>query len=96
MSWRRNGLDLVGKGASDGGSVDVDFGDDALYASYTQLSTASDEPRIQTYVRSLINQKDDLIAVAHSLDIRFQNIAKLHAVSIQGRLGYLLYHSLRH
>ena len=36
VSWRRNGRDLVGKGASDGGSVDVDFGDDALYASYTQ------------------------------------------------------------
>ena len=35
MSGWRNGLDLVGKGASDGGSVDVDFGDDALYASYT-------------------------------------------------------------
>ena len=30
MSWWRNGLDLVGKGASDGGSVDVDFEDDAF------------------------------------------------------------------
>jgi hypothetical protein len=26
---------LVGKGASDGGSVDVDFGDDTLYGYYT-------------------------------------------------------------
>jgi hypothetical protein len=35
VSWRRNGLELVGKGASDGGSVDVDFGDDTLYGYYT-------------------------------------------------------------
>jgi hypothetical protein len=48
-----------------------------------ELSAVSDETRIQTYVRSLINQKNDLIAVAHSLDITFQNIAKMHAVSIQ-------------
>jgi hypothetical protein len=27
----QNGLDLAGKGLSDGGSVDVDFGDVALY-----------------------------------------------------------------
>jgi hypothetical protein len=37
---RRNGLVLVGKGASDGGSVDVDFGDDALYASYTRRNSS--------------------------------------------------------
>jgi cation diffusion facilitator family transporter len=30
-----SGLTLPGKGASDGGSVDVDFGDDAVYAPYT-------------------------------------------------------------
>jgi hypothetical protein len=36
VSWRRNGLGLVGKGASDGGSVDVDFGDDTLYGYYTR------------------------------------------------------------
>jgi hypothetical protein len=35
-SWRRNGLELVGKGVSDGGSVYVDFRDCALYPSYTQ------------------------------------------------------------
>jgi hypothetical protein len=27
----------VGKGLIDGGSVEVDFRDDALYASYTQI-----------------------------------------------------------
>jgi hypothetical protein len=33
-SWRRNGLELVGKGASDGGSVGIDFRDCALYPDY--------------------------------------------------------------
>ena len=40
MSWWRNGLDLVGKGANDGGSVDVDFGDDTLYGYYTPSDRA--------------------------------------------------------
>jgi hypothetical protein len=35
-------LGLAGKGASDGGSVDVDFGDDALYASYTPIQSVSE------------------------------------------------------
>ena len=44
VSWRRNGLELVGKGNSDGDSMDVDFGVDVLYASYT----------LQCNIRSLI------------------------------------------
>jgi hypothetical protein len=35
--WRRNGLQLVGKGDSDGGLGDLDFGHDVLYGSYTHL-----------------------------------------------------------
>jgi hypothetical protein len=34
---RRNGLVLVGKGLIDGSSVEVDFRDDALYATYTRV-----------------------------------------------------------
>ncbi len=49
----------------------------------SELSAASDDARIQTHVRSLINQRDDLLAVAHSLDRNFQNIAEKHAVSLQ-------------
>ena len=41
VAWRRNGLEFVGKGASDGGSVDVDFGDDTLYGSYTRYKLDS-------------------------------------------------------
>jgi hypothetical protein len=37
VSWRRNGLKLVGKGDSDGDSMDVDFGVDVLYAYYTRF-----------------------------------------------------------
>jgi hypothetical protein len=48
-----------------------------------ELSAVSDEARIQSYIRSLINQRDDLLAVAHSLNIKFQNMAEEHAVSIQ-------------
>jgi hypothetical protein len=48
-----------------------------------ELRSITDEPRIQTHVRSLIYQKDDLLAVAHSLDGKFQYIADQHAVSIQ-------------
>ena len=48
-----------------------------------ELRSITDEPRIQTHVRSLIYQKDDLLAVAHSLDGQFQYIADQHAVSIQ-------------
>lgn len=33
VSWRRNGLDLVGKGVSDGSSIGIDFSDCAFYAS---------------------------------------------------------------
>ena len=47
-----------------------------------QLQSVADEPRIQTYVRSLINQKSDLLAVAHSLDGKFQNIANKYGASI--------------
>jgi hypothetical protein len=35
--WRRNGLELVGKGDSDGGSVGIDFRDCALYPSILPL-----------------------------------------------------------
>ena len=38
MSWWRNGLESVGKGASDGGSVGVDFSDCAFYPTYTRTS----------------------------------------------------------
>jgi len=47
-----------------------------------ELILLADEPRIQTYVRSLTHQKDDLLAVAHSLDKKFQGIAKKHGVSL--------------
>ena len=47
-----------------------------------ELQAIADEPRIQTYVRSLLNQKSDLLAVAHSLDGKFQNIAEKHGVAI--------------
>lgn len=40
MYWRRNELELVGKGASDGGSVGVDFSDCAFYPTYTQSGIA--------------------------------------------------------
>jgi hypothetical protein len=36
VSWRRNGLEWVEQGLIDGGSVDVDFEDAALYSYYTQ------------------------------------------------------------
>jgi hypothetical protein len=49
----------------------------------SELSAASDDARIQPHVRSLINQRDDLLAVAHSLDHKFQEIAEKHAVSLQ-------------
>jgi hypothetical protein len=35
VNSRRNGLVLMGKWIIDGGSVDVDFGDDTLYGYYT-------------------------------------------------------------
>ena len=35
VQWGRNGLELVGKGASDGGSVGVDRSDCVLYPPYT-------------------------------------------------------------
>ena len=35
VSWRRNGLELVGKGTSGGSSVDVDSSDCAVYPTYT-------------------------------------------------------------
>ena len=38
VSWRRNGLELVGKGTSGGGSVDVDSSDCAFYPTYTPSS----------------------------------------------------------
>jgi hypothetical protein len=41
----------VGKGASDGGSVDVDFGDDAIYASYTRGITKSTKKTIYLMVK---------------------------------------------
>jgi hypothetical protein len=41
-----------------------------------ELSAVSDEASIQSTIRSLINQRDDLLAVAHSLDIKFQNMAE--------------------
>ena len=37
---RRSGLYLAARGASDGGSVDVSFGDDALYAPYSGFTAA--------------------------------------------------------
>jgi hypothetical protein len=48
-----------------------------------ELSAVSDEARIQSTIRSLISQTDDLLAVAHSLDLKFQNMAEKYAVSIQ-------------
>jgi putative lipoprotein len=36
VGWRRNGLESVGKGGSDGGSVDVACGEDVCNSSYTQ------------------------------------------------------------
>jgi hypothetical protein len=35
VSWWRNGLEFVGKDASDGSSVDIDFVDDVVYCNYT-------------------------------------------------------------
>ena len=47
-----------------------------------ELLAVADEPRIQTYVRSLINQKEDLLAVAYSLDRKFHGIAQKYGVSL--------------
>ncbi len=47
-----------------------------------ELLSVAEEPRVQTYVRSLIHQKTDLLAVAHSLDRKFQGIAKTHDLSV--------------
>ena len=35
--WRRNGLELVGKGDGGGGLVDVDLRNDALYTGYARI-----------------------------------------------------------
>ena len=48
-----------------------------------ELLAITDEPRVQTHVRSLIHQKDDLLAVVHSLNDTFQHIADQHADSSQ-------------
>ena len=55
-----------------------------------ELLAVADEPRIQTYVRSLINQKDDLLAVAYSLDRKFHSIAQKYGVSLHDTwaIGY--------
>jgi hypothetical protein len=42
LRWRRNGLESVGKGASDGGSVGVDRSDCVLYPTYTQSPAGID------------------------------------------------------
>jgi hypothetical protein len=39
VSWRRNGLELVGKEASDDGSVDIGCNEDVLNSSYTPASS---------------------------------------------------------
>ena len=55
-----------------------------------ELLVVAEEPRIQTYVRSLINQKKDLLAVAQCLDKKFQGIAQKHGVSLHDiwAIGY--------
>jgi hypothetical protein len=55
-----------------------------------ELLAVADEPRIRTYVRSLINQKDDLLAVANSLDRKFHGIAQRYGVSLHDTwaIGY--------
>jgi hypothetical protein len=47
-----------------------------------ELLVVADEPRIQTYARSLIHQRGDLLAVSHALDNTFQGIAKKHDRSV--------------
>ncbi|NNF96174.1 MAG: hypothetical protein HKM94_04515, partial [Halobacteria archaeon] len=48
-----------------------------------ELLAVADVPRIQSYVRSLINQKKDLLAVAYSLDKQFHDITWKYGVSLQ-------------
>jgi hypothetical protein len=85
VSWRRNGLKLVGKGASDRGSVGIDFRDCALYPD-SQIDTAFGKAAVVRDGNVYVHQPDQRRHKAFGLPERQMENLTNHQATLNGQL----------